>query len=59
MHDFFKGRKLSAFGIVVVSVVAIFAPYINPEISHNQTLLMLLLFVLFVIVLDIIYKRRK
>jgi Ca2+/Na+ antiporter len=59
MRKFFKGRKLSILGCIVVGVVAIFAPYINPEIEHNQSILMFILFVLFVVVLEIIYKRKK
>jgi MFS-type transporter involved in bile tolerance (Atg22 family) len=57
MYNFFKGRKLSLFGIVIVVIVAFFAPYINPNIGHKQTMLMVIMFVLFVIFLDIIYKR--
>lgn len=59
MHDFFKRRKLSIWGIVIVGIVALFAPYINSEINHTQTILMLLLFVLFIVLLEFIYKKKN
>jgi hypothetical protein len=59
MRKFFRERKLSILGTVVVGFAALFAPNINPEIEHKQTIMMFILFILFVLLLEIFYKGRN
>lgn len=59
MRNFLKVRKLSFIGTLIVGAFAIVAPYINPEITHRQTLMLLALFIIFVIAVDLINMKRK
>ncbi|GEM_PF-2907139 len=58
MKKYVSGWRLSVIGIVIVGLVALIAPTINKEITYSQSISMFVLFVLFLVGVEWLFRKK-